>query len=121
MKTAAKRKPARKAELFEWQGSAPEMTFLAQLRDAGIRGFVREYQFYPGRRYRFDYADIAHRIGIEIQGAGPGGVGRHGYASGMEKDCEKQALAVRGGWRVLKATARQVENGTLLEWLRAIL
>lgn len=111
----------RKDAPVAWRGSVGEMTFAAQLKAAGLRGWVREYRFHPSRRYRFDFADLSHRIAIEIQGAGPGGVGRHGYVNGMAKDNEKLALAVQGGWRVLKATAKQVEDGTLLGWLVKIL
>ena len=104
----------------QWKGSAPEMAFFAQLRQAGIRGFVREYKFHPKRRWRFDFADPARRIGIELMGA-TWSAGRHTRGSGYMSDCEKANEAICLGWRMLRATTEQVEDGRLLAWLQRIL
>ena len=67
----------------------------------------REYIFAKGRRYRFDFSWIAHKIAIEIEGGTWSG-GRHTTGTGFAKDCEKYNLAVLNGWRVLRFTSNQV-------------
>lgn len=103
------------------RGSMPEIAFAVQLEQAHIEGFVREFPFHPKRLWRADFADAQRKIIVEIDGSGPGGVGKHGYASGRAKDNEKRNEAVCMGWRVLIGTTAQAENGQLLAWLLRIL
>lgn len=60
-----------------------------------------EHKFHPVRRWRFDFADVANKIAIELEG----GVwirGRHNRGSGYIKDTYKYNEAVKLGWRVLR-------------------
>jgi hypothetical protein len=113
--------------------SSAEILLAEQLRQAGIP-FEQEYRFAPPRRWRADFrawgADILGSWGsevlIEIDGGGyyvaPDGLpGRHSRGKGMEDDAEKQSAAAILGYRVIRATPRQVENGTALSWIRQAL
>lgn len=105
-----------------------------QLRQAGIP-FTREFQFAKewGRKWRADFflpardedvgggwREFTPSILIEIDGGGYV-AGRHSRGGGMEADCEKQSAAAILGYRVIRCTPRQVENGTALEWIRQAL
>jgi protein gp37 len=43
--------------------------------------------------------------------------GRHVRGQGFEDDCTKISNAAILGWRVLLATVRQVEDGTVFGWI----
>jgi very-short-patch-repair endonuclease len=105
-------------------GSVAEQTLAVQLERDGIP-FEREYRFHPTRRWRSDFAvirDFAWRgpLLIEIDGGAFVG-GRHSRGTGVEADAEKQSAAAILGYRVIRATPRQVENGTALSWIKAAL
>lgn len=56
---------------------------------------VREHQFDPERRWRFDFAFPSVRLAVEVDGA------RHRTHRGQSSDSEKGNAAVLAGWRVL--------------------
>ena len=90
--------------------SALESTFSLQLQALGVLpGAHREYQFHPGRRWRFDYAWPDRMLGVEIEG-GTWTRGRHTRGKGFEADCEKYNAATLLGWRVLRYTAASVDD-----------
>jgi hypothetical protein len=62
----------------------------------------------------------AARLLIEIDGGAFIG-GRHSRGTGVEADCEKTSAAAILGYRVIRATPRQVEDGRCLEWIRQAL
>lgn len=65
-----------------------------------------EVKFHPDRRWRFDFADWASMVAIEIEG----GVfvrGRHSRGKGMIADMEKYNAATSMGWRVFRVTPGQ--------------
>jgi very-short-patch-repair endonuclease len=111
-------------------GSVAEQTLSVQLEQAGIP-FEREFVFAAPRKWRADFA-VWHSLAphyaydptllIEIDGGAfiPGG-GRHSRGTGVEKDAEKQSAAAILGYRVIRCTPRQVENGTALSWIRQAL
>ena len=105
--------------------SQAELTLAAQLEQAGIP-FEREFRFAPPRKWRFDFNIWTHPNGpqawvaVEIDG-GAFVAGRHTRGTGVEKDAEKQSAAAILGYRVIRCTPRQVENGTALEWIRQAL
>ena len=102
--------------------SALENLFAMQLDAAGLTGYVREYKAIPGRRFRFDFAFIQpeHRLLIEINGGTFSG-GAHGRGTGINRDYEKNNLAVLNGWRVLSFDTKQVKSGAALEVVERIL
>jgi hypothetical protein len=62
---------------------------------------VAEHRFCPGRRFRFDYAFVEHKVAIEIEG-GIWTQGRHTRGSGFAGDMEKYNIAATMGWRLLR-------------------
>ena len=115
--------------------SQAEILLAEQLRQAGIP-FESEYRFAPPRRWRADFMVTegwmvrnSHgqlvemengRILIEIDGGGYV-AGRHSRGAGMEKDAEKQSAAAILGYRVIRATPKQVEDGRCLQWIKEAL
>jgi very-short-patch-repair endonuclease len=94
--------------------SEHEELFAMQLKAAKLRGWEREVVFAPPRRWRFDFANYAYKLAVEIEGATWSG-GRHNRGAGYEKDCEKYNTAiVYYGWRVLRFTAKMVADGIAL-------
>jgi very-short-patch-repair endonuclease len=110
--------------------SAAEILLEAQLRQAGVP-FVREFTFAKemGRRWRADFLvdpskakvwGISPSILVEIDGGGFV-AGRHTRGVGVEQDCEKMSAAAILGYRVIRVTPRQVEDGRALSWITAAL
>jgi hypothetical protein len=80
----------------------------------GIPRPIKEYQFIPSRRFRFDWAWIKPRIAVEYEGLfGPRS--RHVTAMGYSADCLKYSLAAIHGWLVIRVTAPMVRNGQAVE------
>jgi hypothetical protein len=110
--------------------STAELILAAQLEQARIP-FEREIPFdRPRRRFRADFGIfldsafssvyLQHPILVEVEG-GTWISGRHSRGSGFESDCEKQALAVIAGYRYLRVTSTQVEDGRALDWIKQAL
>lgn len=86
----------------------------ARLADAGLRD------------WRFDFAWPAERLAVEVEGGvghavvrsatGKQITGHHVHAQGYEDDCEKYAIALLFGWRVLRVTPKQIKSGRALHW-----
>lgn len=91
--------------------SSGERTFETLLASIGkdLPAPEREYKFFTTRKWRFDFAWIAERIAVEIEG-GNFTRGRHTRPIGFEQDCEKYNSAVMAGWRVLRFTPRMLAN-----------
>lgn len=77
----------------------------------GIKGVSSEHIFAKelGRKWRFDFAIIEHKIAIEIEG-GVWIAGRHNRGSGFIKDMEKYNTAAMLGWRILRFTPQQINQ-----------
>jgi very-short-patch-repair endonuclease len=71
---------------------------------------VREYQFHPTRKWRFDLCYPSAMLAIEADGGQWTG-GRHQRGAGYEKDCAKINTATLMGWRVLRFTTNMVDDG----------
>ncbi|WP_316867334.1 hypothetical protein [Ralstonia mannitolilytica] len=61
--------------------SLGEETFALHLRAAGIDGFEREYRFAAPRRWKFDFANPALMVALEVEG-GTWTRGRHTSGKG---------------------------------------
>lgn len=94
--------------------SLAELTLAAQLEMARIP-FERQFRFNPERKHRADFF-VPPDLLIEVEG-GTFIEGRHSRGLGFAADCEKQALAVIGGYRYLRATTAQVDDGTCYRWI----
>lgn len=90
--------------------SALEALLAVHLRAAGITGYVREFRFAPGRRWRFDFAWWNERLAVEVEG-GTWSAGRHVRPAAFALDCEKYNAAALLGWRVLRFTGDQIKSG----------
>jgi len=94
--------------------SALEDLFAMQLDAAGLGGYVREFRAIPGRKFRFDFCFKQERLLIEINGGTYNG-GSHGRGVGINRDYEKNNLAVLNNWRVLSFDTKQVKSGAALQ------
>ena len=100
--------------------SALELALIAQIRAAGLPDPILEHRFHPVRRWRFDFAWIAQRLVLEVEGGTWNG-GRHTRGVGFEADCEKYNTATLMGWRVLRVTGAHIRRGDALLWLEQAL
>jgi very-short-patch-repair endonuclease len=91
-----------------------------QMQLAGLPIPESEFKFHPSRRWRFDYALPAHSLGIEVEGGAFIG-GRHTRGVGYVKDLEKYNEATIRGWRILRFTPGQVNDGTALNTIERLL
>lgn len=97
----------------------PEIV-VALWQEAGLPVPLREYRFHPVRRWRFDYAFLAQKVAVEVDG-GIWVRGRHSGGSGQLKDMEKMNSAVLAGWRVLHFTPQQVLSRDAFAMLQQLL
>ena len=100
--------------------SALEDTLALHIRAAKLPEPVRELRFAPPRRFRFDFSWPDKKLAVEVNGAHWQG-GRHNTGSGMDSDCEKNALAVLDGWRVITVTSTHIKSGEALQWIERAL
>lgn len=96
---------------------------------------VREYQFHPVRKWRFDYAIPEVKIAIEVEGGvfkersyiGKDGFihtttgGRHTSGVGFLKDMEKYNTATALGWRLLRTTPDNLMSRATFDLIRLTL
>lgn len=99
---------------WEMAQSKLESKFLLLWRVAQGPPLEREVKFHAPRRWRADFAHLASRTLIEIEGGIflPGG-GRHSRGVGYAKDAEKYLEAVLAGWQVIRLTEKQLDIGTI--------
>ena len=84
--------------------------------DLGVE-CVKEYQFHPTRKWRFDYAIPAHKIALEVEGGVWTG-GRQTSSVGFLKDMEKYNTATLMGWRVFRTTPEDLYKKKTLDLLK---
>lgn len=56
-------------------------------------------------------------LAVEVEGGVYSG-GRHTRGAGFTKDCEKYNEAILFGWRVLRFTGEQVNDGTAIRMIQ---
>ena len=105
--------------------------FEFQLRAHGLQGWIREHRFAleaMQRNWRFDFANVEHRIAFEVEGLRIqtiGGktvcTGRHSTPDGYREDCRKYNAAAELGWIVLRADQVMVTNGEAVAGLIRLL
>lgn len=78
---------------------------------------VKELQFYPKRRWRFDYAIPDCKIAIEVEGGAWTG-GRHTRGAGFVSDMEKYNTGTLLGWRIFRVTPENLLKTETLEMLK---
>jgi very-short-patch-repair endonuclease len=109
-----------RASLTFPSGSPLEERLLWQIAAVGLPAPVREYQFAPPRRWRFDLAWPERRIAVEVEG-GTWVHGRHVRGDGYRRDVDKYNAAVQLGWAVFRVTADMVRDGSALALLESVL
>lgn len=103
---------------------APESRYLDTVhRLCDLRGLPRpaaEYQFHPTRKWRADFAWIAERVAMEVDGAIWVG-GRHTRGSGWMKDAEKRRAYAALGFLVVPVTPDDLVKGKWVDDVREAL
>ncbi len=92
--------------------SKPEAKFAFYWRGLNGPELIREHRFHPTRKWRFDFAHLASRVAIEIEGGVWSG-GRHTRGAGFVTDCEKYNAALALGWRVFRLPTPLVTAGAV--------
>ena len=85
---------------------------------------TKEVVFYPGRRFRFDYANHIAKAAIELDGGVFLPRGRHSGGMGQVKDAEKGRLAAYTDWNVIHFTTKclTMENvKAAVEWVKRLI
>lgn len=90
-------------------------TLLLHYRANGIPEPTPEHRFHGKRRWRFDLAWPEQMAAVEVEG-GVYTNGRHTRGSGFTADCEKYNEAALDGWRVIRVTAAQIDDGSAVAW-----
>lgn len=83
-------------------------------------GLLREHQFCPGRRWRFDWVFVSCRVAIEYEGGVFIG-GGHTRGGIYGQNCEKYNAAALSGWKVLRYTAPMIRSGMHEDQIRRAL
>jgi very-short-patch-repair endonuclease len=74
---------------------------------------VKEYRFYPERRWRIDYAWPDIKLAVELEG-GVFIYGRHTRPTGFVKDMEKYNMLTQCGWRLLRYQPKKIDIEQIL-------
>jgi very-short-patch-repair endonuclease len=101
-----------------------EEQFHNQLRYAGLDdGLVREFPFAKvmRRRFRLDFAWPERQIGVELQGGVYAYAPSHTSIRRMREDRDKANHVALLGWRVFMFDAKDVDDGTALDWVEKAL
>lgn len=77
---------------------------------------VKEYQFHPDRRWRFDYAFVEAKVALEVEG-GVHTAGRHIRPKGFLNDMDKYNTASVMGWCLLRTTPDRLLSSDTLNML----
>ena len=93
-----------------------EAAFKEMLRLNGIPLDQQHFRFHPARQWEFDFAWPALKLAVEVDGAGPGGMGRHQRHAGYVADCEKFEAALLAGWRVYRIPGVWIAKGKRRIW-----
>lgn len=94
-----------------------ESRFINQWYLLGFPQLEREYQYHPSRKWRADFAHVAARVLIEIEGGtrNPKKPGRHNRHGGYRDDCIKYNAAQELGWLVIRLTGDMIQPDQLEE------
>ena len=100
--------------------AADAFAFLLRALAADLPAPEREYRFDPARRWRADFAWVAQKVMLEVNG------GRYAFAGGRhasDADYRKLRRAAALGWRVLPCSPQELRDNpqAVLADLRAAL
>ena len=77
--------------------------------------FVKEYKFHEKRKWRFDYANLEHKIAVELDD-----ITHFCYWNRIKSDCEKLNTAQIQGWKVLRFTNNFREFSLICDLLNSL-
>lgn len=100
--------------------AVPVSRFERLLRSVGLPAPVREHRFHAIRRWRFDYAWLAEKVALEVEGGVWTG-GRHTRGAGFLGDMEKYNAATIAGWRVVRVTPSKLCASATIGMLESLL
>lgn len=97
---------------------------------AGLPVPVPEYRFHGQRRWRIDYAFVAERVALEVEGAswgtgpachacGQRRAGAHTRGGHFRSDIAKYNALAGMGWRLVRTTPEDLYAPDLISTLRA--
>src|SRR5262245_54945 len=89
-------------------------------RALGLPFPMAEYRFALPRKWAFDFAWVAERIALEIEG-GIWSRGRHVRGKGYEADLEKYNAAAAQGWRIVRVSPAMLQDGRAFRAIEAVL
>lgn len=92
-----------------YRKSVLEMAVEMRIKSAGLPVPEREYKFWPGRRFAFDFAFVPQMVAVECEG-GIWIQGRHSRGVGMLADMKKYNTATIMGWRVLRYSTNNIDD-----------
>lgn len=95
--------------------SVLEDTLIEQLGNS-VNAPVRELQFHPIRRWRFDLAWPDIKVACEVEGA-TWAQGRHTRGAGFDADCDKYNTAALFGWLVIRVTGNMIADGRAVDYV----
>ena len=101
------------------QQSPLEAKFLQLWVMLGGPELEREYRFEPMRRWRADFAHLASRTLLEVEGGIEKG-GRHNRANGFVLDAIKYNWATMRDWRVIRLTSAMLTPDyieSIIQWM----
>lgn len=84
------------------------------LIESNQKGWIREHEFHPQRKWRFDFANPKLGLAIEVEG-GSYTRGKHSHGKRFEDDLIKYEQALLLGWQVYRVTPRMIKKGFVLE------
>lgn len=99
--------------------SEPAERLAFHMKAEGI-AFVREYEFWPERKFRADFAIPASMLLFEVDGGIWTG-GRHLRPEGYERDQIKRNEAVILGWRLFNFTPSMISSGYAINMIKRAL
>jgi hypothetical protein len=102
-------KPKKKIEKISVEKNTIGFILMSLKQKGLITDFVTEHKFDSEKKFRFDWAILDLKIGIEYEGI-ISEKSRHTSLNGFSNDCTKYNLAIANGWRVLRYTALNYQN-----------
>lgn len=97
----------------------PEQLLSKQLYAEGFRGYKRNVQFIPGRKFEADFYFSRLKLVIEVDGGLWMKRGGHTTGAGAKRDRERDMLAyLTGGILTLRVASDHVKSGEAIEWLK---
>lgn len=98
----------------------PYPAFETMCLEHGLPLPEREFVFCQGRRWRFDFAWFDQHFALEIEGGVFKGHGHRSVGKYL-RDMEKYNEAALIGWRVLRCTTDDINNGAVFTLLKRAL